>query len=137
MKAGWRYSTSKCIFVLILFLNILDSFLPSGTWGTICDDRWDLRHAQVVCQQLGYPAAATYRTAAFYREGRGPIWMDEVKMSHGWKIACLSNGVQQTAFTGEMRGWSVVRQLWFTWALRHNEYPVGTCLRLSVTVMVM
>ena len=54
--------------------------LHDGTWGTVCDDSWGMADADVVCRQLFGVNALEARCCAFFGEGRGPIWMDEVQL---------------------------------------------------------
>ncbi|XP_028833197.1 neurotrypsin isoform X2 [Denticeps clupeoides] len=53
--------------------------LVGGQWGTICDDGWTDRDAEVVCRELGYSGLAKARTMAYFGEGEGPIHVDNVK----------------------------------------------------------
>ncbi|XP_045021206.1 antigen WC1.1-like isoform X2 [Bubalus bubalis] len=68
--------------------------LDQGSWGTICDDGWDLDDAHVVCRQLGCGQALNATTSAHFGAGSGPIWLDDLnctgKESHVWK--CPSRG---------------------------------------------
>ena len=50
-----------------------------GQWGTVCDDSWDIRDAQVACRAMDCGTPLLIKPAAYYGPGRGNVWLDDLE----------------------------------------------------------
>ncbi len=97
--------TITCVFMLFVLIATVrlvngDScsgrveVLYNGSWGTVCDNGWDLTDAAVVCRQVGCGNVIEAMSAASFGQGSGTIWMNDVQCT-GNEITlknCSSNG---------------------------------------------
>jgi len=85
--------------------------LHDGVWGTVCDDSWDLRDAQVVCRELGFLGVFSAPGSAKFGVGSGKIWLDDVQ--------CL--GTERSIEDCRHSGWGIEN-------CAHSEDASAICL---------
>lgn len=55
--------------------------LYNDEWGTVCDAGWDLKDAKVLCKNLGCGTPVAVKRGAFFGQGSGPVWLEDVSCS--------------------------------------------------------
>ncbi len=90
------------MWILAVRLETGDNFcsgrvevLYNGTWGTVCDDDWDLTDAAVVCREMGCGNVIEAKSEAYFGQGSGQIWMDDVNCT----------GTESSLKNCRTRGW--------------------------------
>ena len=105
-KLHSRFGSSKHFSYDLIDVRLVDGNGPyegrvevfyNGVWGTVCDDYWDLKQANVVCRQLGYEKAKTAERSPAFGQGNGKIWLDEIQ--------CTGNEISLTQCDHD--GWGV------------------------------
>lgn len=92
------------IFVLPFTVRLADGgslvsvgrveILYSGIWGAVCDNRWDLEDANIVCRQLGYPDAVSAPRDSQFGKGSVAVWISEVECTGN------ENSISQCSHSG-------------------------------------
>ena len=79
----------------------------NGIWGTVCNDDWDIKDANVVCSQLGFVKAVETPSFYVYGTGSGQIWLDHVNCvgdeSSQSVSVIITSGEHMTALTLRMQ----------------------------------
>ena len=55
-------------------------------WGTICDENWGNKAAELVCKELGYSGAMFAVKKAHFGNGTGPV-CNENRVFLSWRLA--------------------------------------------------
>ena len=49
-----------------------------GTWGTVCNQGWNIKDANVICRQLGFKAGTLFEYDSTAQPGNGTLWLKDL-----------------------------------------------------------
>ena len=109
----------------------------NGVWGTVCDDGWDWNNAQVVCSELDLGYAVSAIPGAFYGQGSGQIWLNDVNCvgteltivncSHsGWGSHNCSHGNDASVKCNFLSTYVMYVSHYYTQLLQHSFSCIRT-----------
>ncbi|KAI4887562.1 hypothetical protein NFI96_029336, partial [Prochilodus magdalenae] len=88
----------------------------NAEWGSVCDDLWDIKDAQVVCRQLDCGPALSANGSSLFGAGSGTVWLKRVK--------CRGN---------ETHLWDCPHSLKNHTDCSHRQHAGVTCTDMSVS----
>ena len=73
----------------------------NNTWGSVCDQLWDKKDADVVCRMMGYIGSTDPKSGADYGKGNGTIWLNNVQCtgSESSLFSCVHDGLRNHTCT--------------------------------------
>ncbi|XP_071381850.1 scavenger receptor cysteine-rich domain-containing group B protein [Centroberyx affinis] len=95
-KSGLRDGTIRLVAGLDSCQGRVEIYYQ-GRWGTVCDDEWTEKDAEVVCQQMGCGHAVSALSSSYFGYGTGRILLDNVNC----------NGNEQQLSRCYSLGWGV------------------------------
>ena len=101
----WCYESLSLFFfyiVEVIEVRVVDGKSPfdgrvevnyDGKWGTVCDDKFDIVDANVICRMLGSEKATDIYTSGG-GDDSSPIWLDDIDCKGEEKtiLECLHDG---------------------------------------------
>lgn len=68
----------------------------NNIWGSVCDQMWDAKDADVVCRTLGYTGSTQPNNDAHYGQGSATIWLNNVQCAGNESsiLSCAHDGLK-------------------------------------------